>query len=164
MKVLKPLFSIEVNRSNIVERYFVVILVAVEFEHVESSFETGLSFNQIFTVTDCNQTVLKTGRKQKSLSYGEVPCTSRIVPAVMWQLFSNLMRNLWISITASDVHMDVIENIPVDAEYGYLKFKLARLSWLTICWLFLYTMILANLCMNLCLIYCMQFFRIGTVV
>ncbi|OAE35286.1 hypothetical protein AXG93_392s1350 [Marchantia polymorpha subsp. ruderalis] len=67
MDVFKPVLSIKDDGSKIVERFNVVISTPMEFDYVVSLLATGLSFNQISTVIDCNQTVLETG-KQKSLS------------------------------------------------------------------------------------------------
>ena len=115
MDVFKPVFSIEDNGSKIVERYNVVISAPMEFDYVVSLLATGLSFNQISTVIDCNRTVLETAGKQKSLSPGEVSCTSRIVCAIALQLLSDLMRNSWAFSIAADASTDDFGNAHLDA-------------------------------------------------
>lgn len=114
MDVFKPVLSIKDDGSKIVERFNVVISAPMEFDYVVSLLATGLSFNQISTVIDCNQTVLETG-KQKSLSPREVFYTSRIVCSIALQLLSDLMRNSWAFLIATDASTDEFGNDHLDA-------------------------------------------------
>lgn len=92
----------------------------MEFDYVVSLLATGLSFNQISTVIDCNRIVLETAGKQKSLSPGEFSCTSRIVCSIALPLLSDLMENSWTLSIATDastgefgnVHLDVRIRLP----------------------------------------------------
>jgi hypothetical protein len=87
----------------------------MEFEYVVSLLAARLTFNQFSKVVDSNQDIFGPTKKQKSMSPGDVSCTTQIVCVVALQFLSDLMRNSWSFSIGVDASTDRFGHAQFDA-------------------------------------------------